>query len=299
MLWLAVFVVVAACKVVVFGYSGYYGLFEDYVAAVFGSRVAKCFWNDDRPDNETLHKECPSYTENDDAVFIGTPQRALKRIVTTAHSKKLLYLLVTEQASRHAVLDDLAARCKLYPNMSLVHYSTANIDLLAAANVCHGHHHTFLPFLPCDNWLPVSSKAEKKYDVSFVGGLSERRSRLLKSLEESYKVWILPSAFGEQRQKMLAESKILINIHFSDDYRVLETMRCTEAALAGVLVLSEAGAHENLTVIEELFFFSPYARLAASVEFILTNYEWLQSRQLADLEYIHNNSLPRCVTKIT
>jgi len=285
-------------KVVIFAEGWTYEYFEDYVEAVFGKTVTKCFWGKDVSDDAPGGANCREYKHSDTAIFIGIPTRAFYTNISYANANNLLCFLVTEQATRKTVIDDVSRQCRLYENLTLIHYTPANLELLKSAQVCAAQRQIYLPFLPCDTWDSIDPLPAKKYDVSFVGAHSERRMKVLQKLEGRYRVHILPSTFRKDRQLMLAESKILINIHFSEDYRVLETMRCTEAVLAGALVLSETGIQQNLTVVEELFFFAQYGKLVESVDFLVENFDRLLSRQLNALSRIRVDSLPPCVETV-
>lgn len=287
-----------SCKVVIFAYRGFYDLFSDYIEAVFGQSVATCFYDNDVHENQTGAAICPVYRHADDAVFIGFPAKSFRSNISTAQANRRLNLLVTEQATRKDVIDEIASQCRMFPTLTLLHYSPANLQLIESAGACREHKQVFLPFLPCEGWDDADEpEAGKNYDVAFIGGHSERRMRMLSRIGSVYRVHVLPSAFKKIRQRMFAESKILINIHFTEQYRVLETMRCTEAILADTLVLSETSVHQNLTVIEQLIFFEPYDKLFQGVEFLLENFEVLLARQREALERTRRNGLPQCVNK--
>lgn len=82
----------------------------------------------------------------------------------------------------------------------------------------------------------------KDIDVLFLGGLTERRRRILDSLPPDLDLTVT-TAFGEEMVRYFNRAKIILNLHAEDDLDV-ET-RIYEALGSGGFVLSEKLAAEN------------------------------------------------------
>jgi hypothetical protein len=83
---------------------------------------------------------------------------------------------------------------------------------------------------------------EKEIDLLFLGGLTERRRRILDSLSNDLDVTVT-TAFGEEMTRYLNRAKIILNLHAEEDLdvetRVYEVLGC------GGFLISERLAAEN------------------------------------------------------
>ena len=73
------------------------------------------------------------------------------------------------------------------------------------------------------------------------------------------------SSFAEERDRILASAKLLVNIHASEDYTVYETLRCTHVLFIGLPVVSEASQLQLGDFLEAEAEMVPYALLADAV----------------------------------
>ena len=87
---------------------------------------------------------------------------------------------------------------------------------------------------------------EKVTDVSFVGRISYRRNELLKKLAMVVKVDCINNIFGDERDMRIGQSRILLNVHMEDDWRIYESLRCDRWRFAGMPIVSE----ESITTPE-------------------------------------------------
>lgn len=79
-----------------------------------------------------------------------------------------------------------------------------------------------------------------EYDVVFVGWVQERREKILFDLKkENIKTLILSEHFLDERDKLISKSKILLNMHFDDDYKIFEIVRCFPWLDVNKIVVSE------------------------------------------------------------
>lgn len=90
---------------------------------------------------------------------------------------------------------------------------------------------------------------DKDIDVLFLGGLTERRRRILDGLPDDLNV-VVTKAFGEEMIRYFNRAKIILNLH-AEDYLDVET-RIYEALGSGGFVISEKLAAENPFTDREL-----------------------------------------------
>ena len=116
-------------------------------------------------------------------------------------------------------------------NIKVIDYSLENIILL--------NNHQNLIYFPyqCENdkLIPLIS-IPKLYDIVFIGLISSRRNYICEEIQKkgirvlnmnSYDKW------GDVRDKEISQAKILLNIHFAENYMVYEALRCDRWILAG------------------------------------------------------------------
>lgn len=102
---------------------------------------------------------------------------------------------------------------------------------------------------------------EYKYDICFLGTLSDRRTKIIDQLKEKYNVYVhshieksdnqmttkLKHIFsGEERATLYSESKIVLSISFSDEYKTnCNASRIFPAVSTGAFVISEKCLDDN------------------------------------------------------
>jgi hypothetical protein len=146
----------------------------------------------------------------------------------------------TEQLSRKKAVDTILTIARNPLCVEVWDYSKANIDILASYGIVANHVPAVLPESYLTR-LRTYRSLDCTYDVGFCGDLSSnRRMSILDSLKDlGYKVNYINNIFGEERDKEIAKCKIILNIHFADDYNIFESARCEPWLAIGVPVISE------------------------------------------------------------
>ena len=136
-------------------------------------------------------------------------------------------------------------------SLAIIDFSSYNLELLSQKNINYPHTY-FLPIGGFVNYkeLLKLKYSSKKYEILFYGDVnSERRKILLHELKKHFDVKIVTNIFGYDMFKLIAESKLVININFYDK-SVLPTARIYECLSLGTPVLSEAC--EDIKQFEDL-----------------------------------------------
>lgn len=85
----------------------------------------------------------------------------------------------------------------------------------------------------------ISSAPEQDIDVLFYGSMNERRKRILVELEAAHiKVHHAFGVYGEERDALIARSKVILNIHFYES-KVFEIVRVSYLLTNGKAVVTE------------------------------------------------------------
>ena len=118
-------------------------------------------------------------------------------------------------------------------------YSIENCKILNELNIPCKH----VPFTLTEKRLEYYKTlihVKKEYDIGFCGTLSLRRQKIFDDLRDiGMNVLVLTNVNNEERDKLLAKCKMIINIHFADDYKIFERSRCEQWLRVGVPVISE------------------------------------------------------------
>jgi hypothetical protein len=154
------------------------------------------------------------------------------------YSNKFI-LFNSEQLTRKQMLDHVIELSKHSNCVEVWDYSKMNVDILASHGITAKHY----PLICSTSYLSTLQGFREQpiqYDIGFCGGFSQRREDILYSLEEKgYHILVLYNEFGIERDRLLAQCKLLINIHYADDYQIFESSRCEPWLAIGVPIISE------------------------------------------------------------
>lgn len=116
-------------------------------------------------------------------------------------------------------------------------YSLANIKILKDSGINSVHVPLISPKWYIDRILFWKTN---EFDVGFCGHLSPKRKFIINDLKsKGLKVMCTNNEFGDARDKKLAKCKIILNIHYNDEYLIFEQCRCEPWIQAGYIIVSE------------------------------------------------------------
>lgn len=222
------------------------------------------------------------YSEQNIYIFIQT-------IPDLSISYKNIILINIEQLTRTNFYDYV--KTCLDRNIKVFDYSIENIDFIDKYDSI-----SWLPYqinTDENNKLCEYNQTKKLYDIGFIGAISNKRNYILSELiNKGYSVLKI-LAFGDVRDKMMASAKILLNIHFADDYNIHESLRCDRHLFSNTIVVSESSHKDNILDTYGLVFFSQYSNIVDTVIKILNNYDYYinqhEQKNKIMLDTINNN----------
>ncbi len=102
---------------------------------------------------------------------------------------------------------------------------------------------------------------------------SEKRRKIINDLQ-SYGICVDEiSGFRDLRDSKLFQYKILINIHYDDDYKIFEEMRCNRCIFNKMIVLSETSLYDDFHILKKHILVTDYNNIVDKVRDILRNYQ--------------------------
>jgi hypothetical protein len=143
-------------------------------------------------------------------------------------------------------------------------YSTENIAFMAEKGITNVQ---LLPLGYHEALRTITPAADKDVDVLFYGSLNDRRRAVLERLAPQCRVQHLFGVYGEERDRWIARSKIVLNMHYYPA-QIFEQVRTSYLLNNGCFVIAEDAPH------------NPYADCLVAVP-----YEDLVDRCLY---YLHN-----------
>ena len=119
------------------------------------------------------------------------------------------------------------------PSVKVFDYSKDNINIFG-----YGTHIPYIENPRETAALRRFMNVKKTTDISIVGTPSKRRNLIVEALRKYYKVDYI-QAFGEERDRRIGQSRILLNIHMRDNWKIYESLRCERWRFAGMKIVSE------------------------------------------------------------
>ncbi len=121
----------------------------------------------------------------------------------------------------------------------VIDYSWKNVETLSRDYAGRVH---YIPYLYNPRELIVPGNSET---LAYFGWMSSRREAVSVALKAAgITVDAFNGIYGAERDARLAASSVILNVHYRDDYRILETIRISRLLFSGFLVISEASEQE-------------------------------------------------------
>jgi hypothetical protein len=220
--------------------------------------------------------------------------------------KNFNFIYNTEQLSIKRWIDLIS---KLSYNYTIFDYSLYNIELLKNINPsCYA---IFFPILfDKQNMLFENNNLNKIYDISFIGSLTQRRSFIIDQLKnKGYTINIINDCYDfKDKYNKILSSKILLNIHAHNDYKIFEFARCSIPIFNSQIVISE-NSLDNESVLDkninkdkinindyilDKVIFSDYDKIIDKVEDVLNNIDRYEYKiDIKELEYYNDKEINR------
>lgn len=173
---------------------------------------------------------------------------------------KLFYLNI-EQLSRKKYLDYV-----LKKNINLIDFSFENVNILKKYN-------KKCKYIPYQVNKDEIFNYDKIYDVAIIGKLNNRRKKIYNELKLMNINIINIIGWSKQRDDKLFRSKIILNIHYSEDYKIFEELRCNRCIFNKMIVLSEDSNNIDKFMFRDNIVVSNYDNIKYKTLEIINDYE--------------------------
>lgn len=157
---------------------------------------------------------------------------------------------------------------------------------------------TILPYLYNEKEINHLKSLHKKYeyDICMIGCNSEARFKIFNALLSKGIKMIDAKGWGDDRDSVVANSKILLNVHFRNDYQIYEHLRCDRWMFAGKIIISESSIEDEELDLKNVYFYE-YEDLVEACLKHLASFEntllsdcisIIESRNKLRLEFLNN-----------
>jgi hypothetical protein len=242
-----------------------YHYFVEYIESIL-------YWFDkyDIKSKLVFEDEGDLYEKIEDSNFIICVQLLLLDTNKVRDNIKRIIILNLEQNTRKTYYYQHVLNL-LQKGYLILDYHLGNIDFMnKETNGLYQKQILYLPYLYCSKDKILSKKKRSK-DVCFVGTITQYRYDLLNELRKEVNVDVITN-FGDQRDNILSDYKIILNLHADESYQVFETIRCYRCIFNHILVISEDKKYKENNMIDELCIFSDRKNIVSTIKNTLVNY---------------------------
>ena len=128
-------------------------------------------------------------------------------------------------------------------------YSLANIDILLQNNIKNTRYIKIVSPPTYVLKLKEFKTLDPHYDIGFCGSLSTRRKIFFEELQSFGLTVNVVRSWGDCRDRELAKCRIILNVHYDDDFKIFELARCEPWLQANFLVVSEKSLDDDLRCV--------------------------------------------------
>lgn len=133
-------------------------------------------------------------------------------------------------------ITDLESKCGY--KVTVYDYSKTNCKVIQE-NGFISKYHEYVSTKQENDFLKSLITGKYEYDIGFVGGINDRRIYIINELIKlGIKVLVIET-WGYERDIQLSKCKYILNIHWNEDYKIFEALRCNRLLQAGIKIISE------------------------------------------------------------
>ena len=116
--------------------------------------------------------------------------------------------------------------------------------------------------------------------TTFINTNESRRKKLLNNIKNKNLSHInINNCFDKSKlQNIFKQTKVLINIHQTEDHNTFEELRCLPALQNGVIIVSETPPVKHLIPYNDLIIWCNYDNIVDKTKDVLENYEYYHNK---------------------
>ncbi len=189
------------------------------------------------------------------------------------------YLINMEQISRKEIKDLLIMYGK---KIKIIDYSYSNIffgkKFFTKIKIKNN-----IFYLPYQINFKEIKNFDKIFDIVIIGKVSPRRQFVFDQISKFFKIdWLV--GFGDLRDEKLFKYKILINIHYNQNYNIFEQIRCNRCIYNKMIIISENSILDKKFCLQKHIISCDYNDIIDWVKKVYLNYSYYHKKLFSDFD---------------
>lgn len=232
--------------------KSFYNVMEDYILSFYKQLNATILSFDNEDD-------IPIIQPNNIYIFVKTIHG--KQLEQLNNDTKNVYLLNTEQL----VLFDHLPRLNSYPKyIKMLDYNKANLKYY------DGYYTKFLQYQI--NFDEIYNIPKIK-GICIMSNISEYRQTIINNIKIKNVNIDIIDGWKKERDFELFSHKILLNLGYTDKYKIFESLRCDRCIFNKMIIISDKKEDIELYYLKNYIIFEDYDKIADKAIEVLNNYD--------------------------
>jgi len=131
--------------------------------------------------------------------------------------------------------------------------------------------HQYLPYPYESHLTELVRTTPKVHDVAICSINSDRRHAMAVALHQRGVDVVDIHDWGESRDRRIAQCRILLNVHYTEQYQIFEHVRCDRWIMAGMRIVTEPSLSDPLLDVAPFMTIVAYEKMADTVVRLLSS----------------------------
>lgn len=155
----------------------------------------------------------------------------------------------------------------------LIDYSPENVNNIVMQFPDKKIYYFPYMFNPNDTIFQTNDKTEE-YDIGIIYSPTPHRSEFINKLLRgtNFKINLIRNKFGIERDVEICKCKILLNLHYSRESNILESIRCYPILFKKIIVISEESVYDSNIKLNNLIVYESFDNLMDKIKDVLENF---------------------------
>lgn len=176
----------------------------------------------------------------------------------------------------------------IHKNIKIIDYSEENLKYMDKT-----YSSFFLPYQVNYSEIYNFKKDNNICIISDINNISKRRKYIVEKLKQHNINVDIISGFGKERYLKIFKYKIILNIGWSECYKIFESIRCDRCVYNKMIVISDTKNYQSSHYLKDFIIFEEYEKIPNRVIHILQNYDTIYKNLFEnfDIQEIDNKKL--------
>lgn len=132
---------------------------------------------------------------------------------------------------------------------------------------------------------------DKIYNICMIGVESERRNNIFNTIKSKNFDINMVHGWLSERDNILFRYKILINVHYAENYNIHEHLRVDRCIYNKIIVISENSLYDDNLLLKNHMIICKYEDIINKVIEVFNNYEYYYEKLFKNFDIDHHDNL--------